>query len=56
MMVCIDKITCARMLQLIEPCWKAKATEVRAAAGAKRMEAAEAAGNESRPSQAYGEG
>ena len=45
MMVCIDKITCARMLQLIEPCWKAKATEVRAAAGAKRMEA-EAAGDE----------
>ena len=26
MMVCIDKITCARMLQLIEPRWKAKAT------------------------------
>ena len=39
MMVCIDKITCARMLQLIQPRWKAKAVEVRAAAGAKRAEA-----------------
>lgn len=27
--VCIDKITCARMLQRIEPRWKAKAAEVR---------------------------
>ena len=43
MMVCIDKITCARMLQLIEPRWKAKATEVRAAASAKRAEAETAA-------------
>ena len=39
MMVCIDKITCARMLQLIQPIWKAKAAEVRAAASAKRAEA-----------------
>ena len=39
MMVCIDKITCARMLQLIQPRWKAKAAEVRAAASAKRAEA-----------------
>ena len=39
MMVCIDKITCARMLQLIQPRWKAKAAEVRAAASAKRTEA-----------------
>ena len=45
MMVCIDKITCARMLQLIQPRWKARAAEVRAAASAKRAEA-ERAGDE----------
>ena len=39
MMVCIDKITCARMLQLIVPRWKAKAAAVRTAAEAKRAEA-----------------
>ena len=39
MMVCIDKITCARMLQLIVPRWEAKATAVRAAAEAKSAEA-----------------
>ncbi len=39
MMVCIDKITCARMLQLIGPRWKAKAVSVRAAAEAKRTQA-----------------
>ena len=39
MMVCIDKITCARMLQLIQPRWEAKAAEVREAAEAKRSEA-----------------
>ncbi len=39
MMVCIDKITCARMLQLIFPRWKAKATSVRAEAELKRAEA-----------------
>ncbi len=42
--VCIDKITCARMLQRIEPLWKAKAAEVWAAFEAKRAEAA-ATGN-----------
>ena len=42
MLVCIDKITCARMLQLIQPRWKEKATEVREAADAKRAEAATA--------------
>ena len=42
MMVCIDKITCARMFQRIEPRWKAKAAEVRAAASAKRAEAEKA--------------
>ena len=36
MLVCIDKITCARMLQLIVPRWQAKAASVRAAAEAKR--------------------
>ena len=39
MMVCIDKITCARMLQLIVPRWKAKAAAVRTAAETKRAEA-----------------
>ena len=43
MMVCIDKITCARMFQRIEPHWKAKTAAVRAAAGAKRAEAETAA-------------
>ncbi|MEZ6030771.1 MAG: DEAD/DEAH box helicase family protein [Hyphomonadaceae bacterium] len=38
--VCIDKITCARMLQRIEPRWKAKASAVRAAFAAKQAEAA----------------
>ena len=45
MMVCIDKITCARMLQLIQPRWSAKAAEVRAAASTRRAEA-EKAGDE----------
>ena len=39
MLVCIDKITCARMLQLIVPRWQAKTAEVRGAAEAKRREA-----------------
>ena len=39
MLVCIDKITCARMLQLIVPRWRAKAASVRAKADAKRAEA-----------------
>lgn len=34
MLVCIDKITCARMYQRIMPLWRAKALEVRAAADA----------------------
>jgi len=38
--VCIDKITCARMLQRIEPRWKAKAVAVRAASLAKHAAAA----------------
>ena len=39
MLVCIDKITCARMLQLIVPRWRRKAASVRVAAEAKRAEA-----------------
>ncbi|MGY3387790.1 type I restriction enzyme R subunit [Bradyrhizobium sp. USDA 3311] len=38
--VCIDKITCARMLQRITPRWKSKAAQVRAEFEAKRAEAA----------------
>ena len=38
MLVCIDKITCARMLQLIVPRWRAKAVDVRTAAEAKCAE------------------
>ena len=45
MMVCIDKITCARMLQLIVLRWQAKAATVRESAVAKRAEA-QAAGDE----------
>ena len=39
MLVCIDKITCARMLQLIVPRWRAKAAAVREFADARRAEA-----------------
>ncbi len=35
MMVCIDKVTCARMLKLVEPKWKAKTAAVRLEAQAK---------------------
>ena len=38
MLICIDKITCARMHQLIAPRWQAMAASVRAAADAKRAE------------------
>jgi type I restriction enzyme, R subunit len=46
MFVCIDKITCARMLQLIEPLWQAKAASVRNAAVAEREAARMATGDE----------
>ena len=39
MLVCIDKITCARMLQLIVPRWQVKTAAVRTAAEAKLAEA-----------------
>ena len=45
MLVCIDKITCARMLQLIQERWMAKVAEVCTAASEKRAEA-EKAGDE----------
>ena len=45
MLVCIDKITCARMLQLIVPRWQAKAAAVHAAANARRADV-EKAGDE----------
>ena len=43
MLVCIDKITCARMYQRIMPRWKAKAAAVRAAGEAKQADAAASA-------------
>jgi len=39
LLVCIDKITCARMLHLIQSRWQAKAARVREAAEARRAEA-----------------
>ena len=39
MLVCIDKITCARMYQAIVPRWRAKAESVRSVADGKRAEA-----------------
>ena len=48
MLVCIDKITCARMLMLIEPKWKARAAAVRAEAEAKLAEIAAAPDDETR--------
>ena len=38
MLVCIDKITCARMLRMIVPRWHAKAASIRSAAEAKHAE------------------
>ena len=40
MIVCIDKITCARVHQRVVPRWRAKAAEVRAAFEAKKSEVA----------------
>ena len=48
MLVCIDKITCARMFQFIEPRWKAKAAALRAAAEAKWAESEQAGDETSR--------
>lgn len=43
MLVCIDKITCARMFQRIEPRWKAKTAQVQARIASKEVELAESA-------------
>jgi type I restriction enzyme R subunit len=48
MLVCIDKITCARMLKLIGPKWKAKAAAVRAEAQTKLVAHGSAADEEAR--------
>ena len=40
MLVCIDKITCARMFQRIEPRWRAKLKEVKALIPAKELQLA----------------
>jgi type I restriction enzyme R subunit len=48
MLVCIDKPTCARMLMLIEPKWKATAASVRAEAESRLAEIAAAPDDETR--------
>ena len=48
MLVCIDKVTCARMLKLIGPKWTAKAAAVRADAQAKLAAIVVAADDEAR--------
>ena len=48
MMVCIDKITCARMLKLMAPKWTAKAAAVRVEAQSKLVAIATAADDETR--------
>ena len=55
MLVCIDKITCARMHQLIVPRWRAEAKSVRAAAETKRKEA-QAEGDTDPPRHSRGRG
>ena len=49
MMVCIDRITCARMLHLIRPRWKAKSVIARTEADAKRAEASRSGVSTSSP-------
>ncbi len=48
LLVCIDKVTCARMLMQIEPKWKAKAASVRLEAEAKLADIAIATDDETR--------
>ena len=48
MLVCVDKITCARMLQLIGPKWKAHAADVRAEAQRKLDEISASCDEETR--------
>ena len=48
MLVCIDKVTCARMYKRIMPLWKTKLDSVRAAAAGKESEIAAAPDDETR--------
>jgi type I restriction enzyme R subunit len=48
MLVCIDKVTCARVYQRIMPRWNTKGEAVRQAADAKRTELAAATGPDAR--------
>ena len=48
MLVCIDKITCARMFKLIKPRWQAKLEEVSDLANSKRSEAVSATDEDTR--------
>ena len=48
LLVCVDKVTCARMLMLIEPKWKAKAASVRLEAQTKLADIATATDDEAR--------
>lgn len=48
MLVCIDKVTCARMLQRIEPRWKARIAELKASLPAGEAELAAAADPDAR--------
>ena len=41
MLVCIDKITCARMYQRVEPRWKAKLEQVQATAAGHEADCAQ---------------
>ena len=54
MLVCIDRTTCARMLQLILPKWQARSAEVRGAAETKHLEAKSAADDVAREELAKG--
>ncbi len=48
MLVCIDKITCGRMFQRIEPRWRARIAQLRAQLAAKESELAAAADSDGR--------
>jgi len=48
MFVCIDKITCARMFQFIEPRWKAKLAQLKAQIPAKQAALSEATDTDAR--------
>jgi type I restriction enzyme R subunit len=48
MLVCIDKVTCARMFQRVEPRWRAKLAQVKALIPVKETELAEASDPDAR--------